>query len=478
MLRQRVYAQLYPVLYTLWKRRYMLVVPIFIMPIIAVGISFLSPKKYFSQTTVLVQEASLLNPFLEDFSISYNLEQRIVALRVLVQSRYILNDVVHTLQLAEPGNKQAIQHQINLLAYNLKLELKGTDLVQLSLLWHNPEQMPDILTLVSERFLDRLRAPGKASVDNSELFLKSQLSKTQKELEHAEEALADFKTQHADNLPQLQGKYATTSVQLEEKRKEAELSLLRATAQRADLRQRLIQTNPIIGLLEEEVIKTEAELTILRSKYTGQHSKVKALQLRLSTLKEECARLLQQQNQLTEQELTQLWQRAVNMTPQSNENQPTLLLSQFEQLQQAETAISSLNQEIALLNQQKKKLKERQLQFANLEKSLKALQRNYDVKAKLYDQLLERYELAQVTGQLGRFEDPNNLQVIEQPNKPQVPINWPWWMNAIIGVISGIGLGLALTCFFTLIDSQLYYSAQIEKLSGVPILARIPGFDE
>ena len=67
-------TRLYPLLYGLWLHRYLLVLPIIIMPFLMTIGGFLKTKYYYSETTILVQEAALLNPFLEDLSISMNLQ--------------------------------------------------------------------------------------------------------------------------------------------------------------------------------------------------------------------------------------------------------------------------------------------------------------------------------------------------------------------------------------------------------------------
>jgi len=49
-------------LWSAWRRRYLIAIPIVIMPLLALGFGVLSPKKYMSYTTVLIQEAAKLNP--------------------------------------------------------------------------------------------------------------------------------------------------------------------------------------------------------------------------------------------------------------------------------------------------------------------------------------------------------------------------------------------------------------------------------
>ncbi|KHT62358.1 sugar transporter [Photobacterium gaetbulicola] len=477
-MRHQLFAKLYPLLQALWNHRYLLLLPMVIMPLLMTVGGAVKAKRYFAQTTILVQEAAMLNPFLEDLSISMNLQKRIKALRVLLHSQFVLEQVAIDLGLSPAGNQSQLNTVVGQLNSNLSVNLVGSDLVQLGLNWHTPAEMPHILNKLSALFLDKLRAPGRASVDNSEQFLQQQLEATLTDLENAESALATFKSDNAGNLPQLQGSRIQNDAQINTLIQETKRELLNAHAKRDNFYGRLASTNPIVGMLEAEIVKAEAELTILRARYTDLHSSVKAVLRQLNRLKQERSRLVDQQQSLNAQEIGQLWQRIASNTQQlDNPNQP-LLISQFEQLQQAESQIQSLEGELNLLQAQASRLERKRVEFTQLEKELTVLQRNYDVKAKIYNQLLERYEMAKVTGQLGRFEEPDKLKIIARPSVPNQPLNWPWWLNFTMGIVVGFGLGLSLVCAVQLLDTRLYQSQQIVRLAKAPVLIRIPHFPE
>ncbi|PSW11956.1 sugar transporter [Photobacterium rosenbergii] len=477
-MRHQLFAKLYPLLQALWNHRYLLIIPVLVMPLLMTAGGALKAKRYYAQTTILVQEAAMLNPFLEDLSISMNLQKRIKALRVLLHSQFVLQQVAIDLELASPDNPSQLNAVTSQLNSNLSVNLVGSDLVQLGLNWHTPKEMPLILNKLAAMFLDKLRAPGRASIDGSELFLQQQLESTLADLESAESALATFKSDNASNLPQLQGSRIQNDAQINTLIQETKLELLNAQAKRDNFYDRLASTNPVVGMLEAEIVKAEAELAILRASYTDRHSSVKAVLRQLDRLKQERSRLVDQQQSLNPQQVSQLWQRIASNTQQlDNPNQP-ILISQFEQLQQAENQIQSLQGELQLLEAQALQLEEKRAEFAQLEKELTVLQRNYDVKAKIYNQLLERYEMAKVTGQLGRFEEPDKLQIIARPSVPGQPLNWPWWLNFSLGIFVGFGLGLSLVCAVQLLDTRLYQSRQITRLAKAPVLIRIPHFSE
>lgn len=58
-----------------------------------VVIGLLSPKQYVSHTSMLVQETSKMNPFLEDLAVSSQMKERFSGLQTLLHSRHILGKV-------------------------------------------------------------------------------------------------------------------------------------------------------------------------------------------------------------------------------------------------------------------------------------------------------------------------------------------------------------------------------------------------
>ena len=73
-----------------WRRRYVIVMPILVMPVLGLFISMLTPAKYHAHTSLLIQETAKLNPFLGDLAVSSNLKERMEGLKTLLHSRHIL----------------------------------------------------------------------------------------------------------------------------------------------------------------------------------------------------------------------------------------------------------------------------------------------------------------------------------------------------------------------------------------------------
>ena len=436
-------------------------------------------KRFDAHTSILVQESALLNPFLEDLSVSFNLEQRIVALRVLVHSRHILLTVAKQNELINTNSSYRDRDLIvEQLSNAIILTLSGTDLVIISLTWDEPDQMEAILSSVSQLFIDSLMAPSRASIISSEKFLLTQLELRRDKLVVAEEKMASFRRKHLGVLPELfiQNNQTLFSIYSDIRGKDIELS--GAYGQLNSLKLKLAQTNPVIGVVEEQIVSAEARLSLLKASYTRNHSKVQSVELQLNNLRNEQNKLLSKNVKLTDEQLNQLWNLASVVDNGGGESKlPSLLLSQLENLQAAQSRVIQLENEVAMLRQQSKHLTSNVAMEADVAKELSALKRDLTVNTKLYHDLLNRHEMAKVTGELGRHEEPEKIKVIDRPFTPGYPSNLPLFVYIMIGLLGGIGGGIGLAIMVELLDDTIWHVKKISVFGDIDIIARLPAID-
>ncbi|CED60283.1 Chain length regulator (Capsular polysaccharide biosynthesis) [Moritella viscosa] len=474
-----IWGNIYRFIEIMWRRRYYLGISVVIAMLSASLISLFTDKRYDAHTSILVQESALLNPFLEDLSVSFNLEQRIVALRVLVHSRHILLTVANQNELIDTNSSYRERDLIvEQLSDAIILTLSGADLVIISLSWDDPNKMESILSSVSQLFIDSLMAPSRASIISSEEFLLAQLELRRNKLVVAEEKMASFRRKHLGVLPELfiQNNQTLFSIYSEIRDKDIELS--GAYGQLNSLKLKLAQTNPVIGVVEEQIVAAEAKLSLLKASYTRSHSKVQSVELQLNNLKNEQKKLLSKNVALTDEQLKQLWNLASVVDNGNGESKvPSLLLSQLENLQSAQSRVIQLENEVAMLRQQSEHLTSNVAMEADVAKELSALKRDLTVNTKLYHDLLNRHEMAKVTGELGRHEEPEKIKVIDRPFTPGYPSNLSIFIYIIIGLFTGVGSGIGLAVIVELLDDTLWHIKKISLFDDIDIIVRLPAID-
>lgn len=462
-----------------WRRRYSIIVPALLLPILGGTIGAIAPKKYAAHTSMLIQETAKMNPFLEDLAISAMLKERFSALQTLLQSRHILGAVaLERGFITETSTPEQRDYEIGQLAGSLSMQMAGKDMIRIDFKSSSPDGMKETLEAISKHFVEQLLAPERSSMKDSSFFLAEHLENRRKDLDQSEQALAEYKTNNQGGLPELQLSKYSRLAQLKQSLAEKEAEMAGAKKSLGSLDQQLSRTNPVVGRLEEQIVRIRGELALLRARYTDEHSKVQGAIRSLRRLEEERKFILKSTEHTVNAE--QLWDIASSgslggsMDSGDGNNAQPLLVSQLENLQLARSRVEALGEETASLRNMIQELEAQTAKFGEQEREITRLDRDIKVKRDLYDELLQRYEMARITGSLGVFEQEKRVKVIDRPFTPSAPTNLPPVIFVIAGFFGGLFLGGGIALILEMSDNTIRRRETLEELTKVPVLTRIP----
>ncbi|MDR9827881.1 GNVR domain-containing protein [Vibrio sp. FNV 38] len=458
-----------------WRRRWVIVLPMLILPIIALGISKLAPTKYTSHTSMLIQETAKMNPFLEDIAVSTMLNDRLNAVKTLLTSRHIMTMVAQEQGLiTEQSSNAEKDYIIGKIAANLTVSQMGKDLLKIQYTASSPEGMKGMLESVSYHFIEQILAPERSSIRDSSTFLSQHIDRRFAELQEAEQRLADYTNQNTAITPELQTQSYARIASLKQTLAEKEAELFGLEKGLGSLDQQLSQTNPVVGRIEEQIIDIRSDLALLQARYTDTHSAVLAKKRELERLEMERETLLntQQPNLNTEQ----LWDMASSQNLQNSNSLQPLLMTQLQSLQEARGRYEALKEETSRMRTMITDLEDRTRSFGDDVKEVFRLQRDVELKRDLYEELLQRYEMAELTGSLGEFEENKRVKVIDLPYTPSTPSNLPTIIFVIAGLFGGIALGIGISIMIELFDSTIRNVSDIENLTDIPVITSLPKF--
>jgi polysaccharide chain length determinant protein (PEP-CTERM system associated) len=460
-----------------WRRRYLIVLPVLLLPVVGGVLSRFAPRSYEARMSILIQDPGKLNPFLEDLAVKNNLKDRMEALRALLTSRHVLARVAQDLgKLDDHSTDVQRDRAVAELAAAVSVQLIGNEMVELRYQSSEPRGMDKVLTGIKERFMEEVRAPEMSSMQDSVEFLKEQLQKATDRLTEAEKGLSLFKTANADKLPELRGTNLQRLTQLGDTLSEREVQLAGAEAQLATTQERLVQTDPVIGRLEQDIVSVRSELALLRSRYTEEHSSVQGAERKLARLEEERGELMRATAPPLPADADRMWNMAAVATNRDDGSQP-LLVSQVVLLQQARLRVEQLRGEVANLRSAVQDLRTRVEGSGETERQLRDQEREVQVGSDLVAQLRKRSDMANVTSELSRFQENDRIVVIDKPVEPTRPTKPLTLLYTIGGLVAGIALGIGLAVVTELMDTTVRTARMMQRITGIPVLARIRPFE-
>jgi polysaccharide chain length determinant protein (PEP-CTERM system associated) len=461
-----------------WRRRYLIALPMLLLPMIGYGVGTQTPKRYLAHTSMLIQETSKMNPFLEDLAVSAMLKERMSALQTLLHSRHILGAVAIKQGLwSDDLSQDERDRVIARLSNALTVVMVGKDLIRINYASDTPKGMAQTLTLVSDHFIEQLLAPERSSIVDSSFFLAQMLDDKRQELDAAELQLADFLDGNAMQLPQYHGANMTRLAALKQQLAEREAELAGAAKNLGTLDQQLSRTNPVVGQLEEQIVAMRGELAVTRARYHDGHSQVKGLLRNIERLESERQSAMQRGNQTIDPDT--LWDMVnARLLTQTDAAMQPLLISQLQSLQQARSRVDGLTEEIVRLKQMIIELEAATTSLGGQQRILARMQRDINVKSELYQELAKRYEMAKVTGSLGNFEHHKRVKIIDRPYTPTRPVNLPPALFAIAGLFAGAFLGGGLATVLAMLDITARRKRDVEAWSGVKVLVRLPSLEQ
>lgn len=463
-----------------WRRRYLIVIPMLVMPVAGTLSGLSAPDRFSASMTLLVQEPAAINPFLEDLTISTDLKERMDALVAQMGTPTALRAIAETsgwITATMPVQDQLAR--IDALGRDMRIRLIGKEVVEVTFSSQQAQRLAAVVSAIGDRFTADLLAPARSSVEASEAFLGEERARFARELADAETRLGDFKAANAESLPALHLQNVEALAVTRERLAELRADLAGKEAQLTRNERRLADTDPVIGRIDARISELEAGLAGLLVRYTENHSEVRRARAEIEALQDrrEALRLGVVTGQggrgwEGDAGTERLWNMLSEATPETR----SLLQDQLGALQDTRAEIDRLKSQIGSLEEREVALNDRVRAFAEVERQIAALDREVAVKRELLARLSERFEMARVTGALGREAAPELVRVVDAPFDPVASDTMPLAFYVVAGLAGGLALGIGLAFGAEMLDTTITRPATIAELTGLPLLARLePG---
>jgi uncharacterized protein involved in exopolysaccharide biosynthesis len=136
--------------------------------------------------------------------------------------------------------------------------------------------------------------------------------------------------------------------------------------------------------------------------------------------------------------------------------------------------ISSLESDIAQLNQEIRSYQRRVEAAPKREQELLSIKRDYDNIRTSYNSLLNRKLEADIAVNMEKKQKGEQFQILDVAQPPEKPVSPDLHKLFLISVLAGLGLGAGVIFMIESSDTSIRHLDKLEEDIGLPVLASVP----
>jgi len=442
------------------------------------------PRKYTSQTVVLVEppavSADVVRPVVPE-----DLGPQLASMQQRILSRTRLEPVIEKFGLYQQERKR---HTMDELVLRLRDSIEVVPMEPMAgtaagnrqlpgftvkVTFDNPLAAQQICSEVTSMFTVESASASVQQGKQATSFLTQQLEDAKAKLDDEDARLAQFKGRYLGSLPDDEQRNLTLLAGMNTQLEAQTQGLGRAQQEKAFDETLLTQEesswhtaqsgqNPETD--DRQLIALQDQLAALRSKYTDEHPDVIKLKARIADLKSKIA---------AAPSVDEKKGKEGTAAPK----EPLQIQQLRAKLHQDELNVADMTRQQAQVQQQIHALESRIQSSPAVEQQYKELTRNHQTALDFYNNLLKNREQAVMASNLQQQQEGEQFRMLDPaslPNKPSFP-NVRMFLGG--GAGAGFALGVGILFLLTLNDKSLHSERDVETYLKLPVLAAVPLFD-
>lgn len=473
-----IYAQFIFYCNAVWQRRWYAMITSWIVCICGWFYVATIPDVYVASGRLYVDTASMLRPLLQGLAVDTNIRSEIQIMQQTLLSRPNLQKVARMTDLditaTTPDQMERLLTRLN---NKTTVQANGGNLFKVSFEDGDPVRARDVVDALLTIFVEGNLGQSRNDMDEAQRFINDQIKDYERQLEQAEQRLANFKQQNFDILPGAAGYHGRVE-RAQGALISAEDALNNAITQEAVIRRELSSVDELIGGVSNvgigsgppsdttlRIIEIEAQVQELLTRYTEKHPDVVIAKRRLQALEAK-----------NERELEAALQSELSAGEGVDEETgvPNPLYAQLQLRLIEQQSIIEINQR--RVDQVKSQIDELERLRANVpavEAELQKLNRDYGIIKANYDELLKRRESARISQEREVSAEPVQFRVVDPPEIPALPDgpNRGLFLTAVLIVGLGAGIGLAWVMIF--IQDTFHDATNLGAAFAMPVLGTV-----
>lgn len=474
------------------RRRWYLILPMFLGWAAVVVSAWFIPPKYRSETVIIVEQQKVPEQYVVS-NVAVDLQQRLQSMTEQILSRTRLLGIIDSFQLYRKKGQQA---DPDLLVKQMRKDIK-IDLVQapgrpwelsafkISYSASTPVLAQQVTKELSSLFIEENLQTRQQLSEDTTKFLENQLEQARKNLASQEERLREFKSRYLGELPEqlqtniqilsgLQARLQAATEALDQANQQ-KLYLESLLNQYKTLRSQLAARSGNPGVsrptLDDQIERLKAELADLSARATPKHPDVLRLKRELADAETMKQQMHAEPNPGKPEEIVE-----ISEGPRSLADLQALspILQVEGQIKSNRLEITNRQTEVRRLEAQIDAYQSRLNMTPVREQQVAALTRDYEQSRTNYESLLNKKMQSEMATSLEKRHEGQQFRIIDAPNFPEKPYSPDRLKFSLLGLVFGIALGLGVTALVEMMDERIYSEQDVLSVTPVPVLSAIP----
>jgi polysaccharide biosynthesis transport protein len=479
-----------------WKRRWYFLLATVLVIVCTSAYAWLRPNLYRSETRVLVESVTVLDDPLSPAATRDRTEERVNAIRQLLESRSILERIIEEFRLRANDTSILMEDSLKAIRNNLEISKTSGSTFTMAYYATDPQAAQVIMRRLAEILIQTNQAAQKNKAMEKDQFMEQELRQAELDLTALDGKLKQFKASHLGELPEqgtanmtalngLHGQLVAIDTALDRARDQQKMLEFRVQEQKrlTALSNSLTPNSPLP--LEVQLAAKRSQLAEVTARYTSRHPDVVRLSKEIKDLEQEVN--IKNGSQAASST------PSAHLTPMSaadakppNESTSAPANAQSELTSEAEIAqgryeLDVLNKTIARREKEREDIlksisvyQDRLNLAPALEQELLAITREHEMKRQQVADLQARKFNAQMAANAVADKKNDIYRILDEASLPERPV-FPARLHILfMGIGAGLLAGFVTTFVREYFEPSLASEQEAAAVLKVPILISVP----
>jgi len=477
----------------LQRRRWWLMMPVFVVGTAAWGISWFLPAYYRSETLILVEQQKVPEQYVVS-NVATDIQDRLQSMTQQILSRTRLLRIIDEFHLyADQRTRLSPDEIVDKMRQDILIDLvqapgRREDLTAFKISYSSRDARlsQQVTNQLTSLFIDENLKARQQQSESTTSFLENQMEDARKALAAQEQRVREFKSRYLGELPGqmqssvqiLSGLQARLQSELEalNQSKQQNLYLESQVSQYRSMREGMQKgiTKDLLPTLDQELGRLKTQLADVQAHYTERHPDYRKLKQQIAKVEKMKEQLAASNTPVPEDGENENRDSDFHPTDLAEMREMSPMLELESQLKANKLEINNRQKQIVELESDIKQYQDRINETPVREQQLADLTRDYEQTRANYDSLLAKRNQSELATNLEKRQQGEQFRIIDPPSLPTKPYQPNRLLFSIFGLLGGAFIASAGAATSELLDDRIRDEKELEEFVSAQVLTEIP----